>query len=96
MNNFLLDDAISCLDSDLLEEHLSAKKCNRIKNNKHRWSILKLISAAACICLIITSAIVILPNIDNIFNDEVIQNIYLLMMVDKTKVLLVNFHKLFH
>lgn len=76
MNIFLLDDAISCLDSDLLKEHLNAKKCNRIRSNKHRWSLLKLILAAACVCLIITSAIVILSNIDNIFSDEVIQNIY--------------------
>lgn len=85
MNNFLLDDAISCLDSELLEAHLKAKKNNRIRKAKHHWRAFKLIAAVACVCLVITSTILILPNINEIFHGEVNQKIYFEGETVKTK-----------
>ena len=75
MNQFILDDAISCLDSDLLATHLKLKekyrnrKANRVRRIV-RWSAL-----AACFCLLLVSSIIILPNIDNILYGEM-QSMY--------------------
>lgn len=59
MNNFVFDDAISCLDSDLIEEHIEKKESIRRKKESARASGWKKLAAlAACICLFTMTCLV--------------------------------------
>lgn len=67
MNIYLVTDAISCLDADLLEKHLEKKKKlkaklkNRKKMNLVRWSVM-----ATCICLVVAVSIVVVPYVQKV------------------------------
>lgn len=70
MNNYLVMDAISYLDADLLAKHLEIKEKlkNRFKNKK-KANLSRISVIAACLCLIITlSAIIIRPYIPTEYN----------------------------
>lgn len=61
MNNYILLDAISCLDMDLLANHLEQKERNRNKaKNQKKVCILKWsgIAAACCLVLIMTTFVI--------------------------------------
>lgn len=62
MNNFVLLDAISFLDIDLLQKHLvkKAKQKERI-NHMKRTRIVKWVALAACACLIIAVSFISIP-----------------------------------
>ena len=64
MNNFLLDDAFSCLDTDLLASHLKLKEKYQRRRANHSGRIVKRSVFAACFCLLLVSSIVIISNID--------------------------------
>lgn len=54
MNKYLLADAVSCLDADMLAEHLKKReKLKNKSNSKKKMSIVKWSSMAASVCLII-------------------------------------------
>lgn len=71
MNDFLLIDAISCLDSDLLEKHLCYKKLNTKQAIKKRRLIFRWFTVAACICIVVATSIITLsPFIEDILTGE--------------------------
>ena len=53
-----MPDAISCLEADLLEEHLKQKERLKAKK-KRRILAIKLASLAACMCIVATMSLVI-------------------------------------
>ena len=75
MNQFVLDDAISCLDANLLATHLKLKEQYQKRKVNHRRSIVKWSALAACFCLLLVSSIVVLTNIDSILYGEM-QSMY--------------------
>lgn len=65
MKDFIMIDAISRLDTDLLTEHFNQKLKNSKRISVHRHRTALLIASAACICLIAVSVIVFFPYIAN-------------------------------
>lgn len=66
MNKYLVADAISYLDADLLAEHLKKKeKLKNKSNSKKKMSILKWSSMAASFCLILVVAFFLVIQIQN-------------------------------
>ena len=70
MNQFVLDDAISCLDADLLATHLKLKEKYQRRKANHSYRIVKWSALAACFCLLLVSSLIILPNMDDILHGE--------------------------
>lgn len=66
MNEFIFDDAISCLDSDLIDDHLKKKGINRLpkKSKKFSW-IKRSLAIAACLCLISMTCVVCFNLLNN-------------------------------
>ena len=64
MNKFLMIDAISCLDTDLLAEHLERKERFQTKSSKRKRSKIMKWSAAIVAC--ITLIIIAIPTISNL------------------------------
>ena len=59
MNNYLIVDAVSYLDADLLAEHLERKEKLRIKaKNKKKVTLMRWSAIAACICLFVVISII--------------------------------------
>lgn len=61
MNNFLLDDAISCIDGELIEMHLkkrNALRKKKVKNKAPIWMKWSSIAVACCVMLILATFII--------------------------------------
>ena len=70
MNNYLVMDAISTLDIDLLASHFKKKEELRKKAmNKKKANILKWSSLAACMCFVIAIGIILIPMIQNFLTE---------------------------
>lgn len=63
MNEFILENAIGCLDLDLLEWHFW-KKNELINRNKRKNKFIKLYALAACFCFAIIAAVILMPYIN--------------------------------
>lgn len=63
MNNFLLDDAISCIDEELIEKHLKKRYALRNKKAKKKAPIWMKWSVAVAACLAVM--IIAIPVINN-------------------------------
>lgn len=61
MNNHILIDAISYLDTDLLSNHLERKEKNEA--NKKRIFIMRWTTIAACFCLVVAVGVYTIPNL---------------------------------
>lgn len=71
MNEFVLIDAISYLDADLLEKHLEQKEKLKAKaKSKKRVRIMRWSAIAACICVFVVASVIIMPHL----NDLLLEN----------------------
>ena len=70
MNKYLVADAISYLDADLLAEHLKKKeKLKNRYNSRKKTSILKWSGVAACLCVVVAIGIILIPMMQNLWTE---------------------------
>lgn len=77
MNKYLVADAISYLDADLLTEHLKKKeKLKNRSNSGKKTSILKWSGIAACLCVVVVIGIILIPMMQNLWTEGGTENFY--------------------
>ena len=70
MNKYLVADAISYLDADLLVEHLTKKEKSKNRfNSRKKMSILKWSGIAACLCVVVAIGIILIPMMQNLWTE---------------------------
>lgn len=79
MNKYLVADAISYLDTDLLAEHLKKKeKLKNRSNSRKKKSILKWSGIAACLCVVLAIGIILIPMMQNHWTEGSAEKFYAL------------------